>query len=153
MLMITGLMNYDKHNPGGKYFRSVNGGFDTYRKMKNASLIVRISALISVMIFGALTDIFGIIKLTNGIGDVVYIGAFLLISVVLVNFMGLIKNPAVRGFLSPFVVFAAGLFGVILTSVFDGNIGIALAVAAVSILLIIISQKIMLNDYKKNHWK
>ena len=138
ILMITGLINYDKQYPGGKYFRSVTGGFETYRKLKSASLITRIAALSAVMIFGALTDILGIIRFTNGMSDCFYIGAFLLVSVALVNFMGLIKNPAVRGFLTPFVVFAAGVFGVMLPRVFDGNIVTALVLAAAAIPLIII---------------
>ena len=153
ILIITGLINYDRQYPGGKYFRSVNGGFETYQKMKNAALIARITALLSVLIFGALTDVFGIIRLKNGTSDIVYIGAFLLIGIALVNFMGFIRNPAVRGFLSPFVVFAAGVFGVILPSVFNGNIVIPLVLAAAAIPLIIVSQKVMLNDYKRRQWK
>ena len=152
ILMITGLINYDKQYPGGKFFRSVNGGFDTYRKMKHAALITRITALFSVMLLGALADILGIMKLKNGIGDVIYIAAFILIGVALVNFMSLVKNPAVRGLFTPLVVFAFGVFGIILPCAFDGNIIIALAAAAAAVPLIILSQNVMLNDYKKNHW-
>lgn len=153
ILMITGLINYEKHNPGGKFFRSVNGGFDGYRKMKNAALINRLAALFTVMLLGALADILGITKLRNGTSDVIYIAAWSLIGVALVNFMGLVKNPALRGLFTPPVVFAAELFGLILPSVFDGNPVIALAAAAAAVPLIILSQNVMLNDYKKNHWK
>ncbi|HAG14473.1 MAG TPA: hypothetical protein DCG49_11530 [Ruminococcus sp.] len=152
ILMITGLMHYDKQLPGGKYFRTVKGGFDTYRKMKNAALIARIAALTAIMIFGAIIDLLGICRLAYGTGDVIYIGAFLLLSIGLTNYMNLIKEPAARGISAPFIIFAAGLPGVILPTVFDGNIFFALAVAAIAIPLIIISQKVMLNDYKKNKW-
>lgn len=152
VLMITGLMQYDKQFPGGKYFRTVNGGFDTYRKMKNASLIARVIALISIMLVGAIFDRLGLFKLSFGTNDVIYIGAFLLISIGLVNFMNLIKNPAVRGLSTPFVIFAAGLLGVILPNILDGKIYFALAVAVIAVPFIVISQKVMLNDYKKNKW-
>ena len=153
VLMITGLIHYDKHLPGGKFFRTVNGGFDTYRKMKNASLIARVIALISIMVIGAIIDRMGLFKLSFGASDVIYIGAFLLISIGLVNFMNLIKNPAVRGFLTPFTVFAAGLLGVILPNILEGNIFFALAVAVIAVPFNVISQKVMLNDYKKNKWR
>ena len=152
VLMITGLMQYDKQFPGGKYFRTVNGGFDTYRKMKNASLIARVIALISIMVVGAIYDSLGLFKLSFGTNDVIYIGAFLLISIGLVNFMNLIKNPAVRGLSTPFIIFAAGLLGVILPNILDGKIYFALAVAVIAVPFIVISQKVMLNDYKKNKW-
>ncbi|MCR5143548.1 MAG: hypothetical protein K6C68_13690 [Ruminococcus sp.] len=152
VLMITGLVHYDKQLPGGKYFRTVKGGFDTYRKMKNASLIARVIALISIMLVGAVFDRMGLFKLAYGTSDVIYIGAFLLISIGLVNFMNLIKNPAVRGFTTPFIIFAAGLPGVVLPNISDGNIYVALAVAVTAVPLILISQKVMLNDYKKRKW-
>lgn len=152
VLMITGLMQYDKQFPGGKYFRTVNGGFDTYRKMKNASLIARVIALISIMLVGAIFDRLGLFKLSFGTSDVLYIGAFLLIGIGLINFMNLIKNPAVRGFSTPFIIFAAGLLGVILPNILDGKIYFALAVAVIAVPFIVISQKVMLNDYKKNKW-
>lgn len=152
ILMITGLMQYDKQFPGGKYFRTVNGGFDTYRKMKNASLIARVIALISIMLVGAIFDRLGLFKLSFGTNDVIYIGAFLLISIGLVNFMNLIRNPVVRGLSTPFIIFAAGLLGVILPNILDGKIYFALAVAVIAVPIIMISQKVMLNDYKKRKW-
>ena len=152
ILMITGLMQYDKQFPGGKYFRTVNGGFDTYRKMKNASLIARVIALISIMVVGAIFDRLGLFKLSFGTNDVIYIGAFLLISIGLVNFMNLIRNPVVRGLSTPFIIFAAGLLGVILPNILDGKIYFALAVAMIAVPIIMISQKVILNDYKKRKW-
>ncbi|SFD25123.1 hypothetical protein [Ruminococcus albus] len=151
ILMITGLIQYDRHLPGGKYFRTVNGGFDTYRKMKNASLIARVISLISIMLFGALFDRLGILKLAFGTSGVIYIGAFLLLNIGLVNLIDLIKNPAVKG-LSTSIVLVAGLAGVISPDITDGNIYFALAVAVTAVPFIIISQKIMLNNYKKNKW-
>ena len=71
VLMITGLIHYDKQLPGGKYFRTVNGGFDTYRKMKNASLIARVITLISIMGAGAIIDRLGLFKLAFGTSDVI----------------------------------------------------------------------------------
>ena len=152
VLMITGLIHYDKQLPGGKYFRTVNGGFDTYRKMKNASLIARVITLISIMGAGAIIDRLGLFKLAFGTSDVIYIGAFLLISIGLVNFMNLIRNPVVRGLSTPFIIFAAGLLGVILPNILDGKIYFALAVAVIAVPFIVISQKVMLNDYKKRKW-
>ncbi len=152
VLMITGLIHYDKQLPGGKYFRTVNGGFDTYRKMKNASLIARVITLISIMGAGAIIDRLGLFKLAFGTSDVIYIGAFLLISIGLVNFMNLIRNPVVRGLSTPFIIFAAGLLGVILPNILDGKIYFALAVAVIAVPIIMISQKVMLNDYKKRKW-
>lgn len=152
IVMITGLMHYDKQLPGGKYFRTIKGGFDTYRKMKNASLIARVIALILIMIFGACFDRLGIFKLAHGTSDVVYSGAFLLISIGVVNFMNLIIKPAVTGILTTFAIFAIAMLGMILPTVLDGNIYFALAIAVIAVPFILISQKIMLNDYKKNKW-
>ena len=152
ILTITGFMNYDKQLPGGKYFRTVTGGFDTYRKMKNASLIARVISLILILTFGAAFDLAGIFKLAYGTSDIIYIGAFLLISIGEVNYVSRIRNPAVMGFTTPLIIIATGLLGVILPNVFDGNICIALAVALIAVPFIIISQKSMLNYYEKNKW-
>ena len=42
---LMSLMTYDKEIPGGKYFRSVKGGFETYKKMRIGNLITAITVI------------------------------------------------------------------------------------------------------------
>ena len=152
ILMITGLVQYNKSFPGGKYFRTVNGGFDTYRKMKAASTVARVTALIMILIFGVIIDITGTFTFTHGTVGTVYIGAFLLVCVGLIDLLSLIKSPALRGGVTPVIIFGAGALGVVTPEIFDGKLYFPLAVAGAAIPLIIISQKVMLSNYKKHKW-
>ena len=152
ILMITGLMQYNKAYPGGKYFRTVNGGFETYRKMKAASTVARVTALMMILIFGVLVDVSGTFTLTHGISGAVYIGAFLLVCVGLIDLLSLIKSPALRGCVTPIIIFGAGALGVVTPDIFDGKLYFPIAVAAFAVPLIIISQKVMLANYKKHKW-
>lgn len=152
ILAVTELINYDKQFPGGKYFRTVRGGFETYRSMKNAALACRIMALIIVVAFGTLIDITGALKLKNGPTGCLFIGTFLLLGVGLLNFTGLISKLNVRGGVSVIAIMAAGMSGIIIHDVCNGNPIVALIISIVTVPLILVSQKKLLDNYRKNYW-
>ena len=61
------LQQIDRSNPGGKFFRTVKGGFSTYRKYR---IVVNMMILVSAVICATvafLLDYFGIIGLKGGI--------------------------------------------------------------------------------------
>ena len=151
ILTIFGLMSYDKYLPGGKYFRTVKGGFDTYRKMKNANLIIRIIAVTAILVFSVLIDISGFMKLAGGSEDVLFIGSCLFAGVWMLNLTSLIKNQAIRGGVSVIAVTGAGICGVILPQV-NGSLLIPLVIAAASLPLVIITHRLLLRNYRNHFW-
>jgi len=151
ILTIFGLMSYEKQYPGGKLFRTVKGGFDTYKKMKNANLMIRITAMIFVLAYSAFLDITGLLKLTGGPKDVLFIGACLLAGLWLLNLTSLIKNPAVRGALSVIVMFGAGVCGIMIPQITKALI-VPIVIAIVSLPLVIITHIVLLKSYKKHYW-
>ena len=61
------LQQFDRSNPGGKFFRTVKGGFSTYRKYRFVvNMIILVSAVICATV-AFLLDYFGIIGLKGGI--------------------------------------------------------------------------------------
>ena len=151
ILTIFGLMSYEKQYPGGKLFRTVKGGFDTYIKMKNANLIIRITAMIFVLAFSAMLDTADVLRLTGGPKDLLFIGSCLLAGLWLVNLTSLIKNPAVKGALSVIVMFGAGVCGIIFPRI-SNSLTIPLITVIVSIPLVIITHMALLKSYKKHYW-
>ena len=144
ILTIFGQMNYEKQYPGGKLFRTVKGGFDTYIKMKKANLIIRITAMIFVLAFSAMLDI-------ADAKDLLFIGSCLLTGLWLVNLTSLIKNPAVKGVLSGIVMFGAGVCGIMFPRI-SYSLRIPLITVIVSIPLVIITHMALLKSYKKHYW-
>ena len=147
-----GFVDRDRHLPGGKYFRTVKGGFDTYRKMKDASLIVYMVSLALIMLFGVICERVGVFKYEHGVADIFAVVAFLLLSVGLLNLMNLIENPELRVAAMVITYFIVSCIGVLYVLYDYANVTFALIVAAVSIPFIAVTHKMMLSNYRKNRW-
>ncbi len=145
-------VDYDKQLPGGKYFRTVKGGYDTYKKMRDSLLIVRMVSLGLIMLWGILCNMVGLLKYPNGVVDVVYIVAPLMISIGFINLINLIDNYEAMRSVSLLVIVFAYLLGLVYSAFDDADVIVALIVAAVSIPFIAVTHKVMLSNYRKNRW-
>lgn len=151
-MVVFSFMTFEKNMPGGKFFRSVKGGFDTYKKMKTAQ---EMSTVISICLFTviicAVNAVIPIIK--NCVSTCVSSAVFVLLGMCIVNFMSIIKNNIVRYMIDTLLMAAIVNIGVLTIAISEGKIGIVQITAAVlTALLIPVSHKIMLSSYRKRRW-
>lgn len=145
-------MTYEKHLPGGKFFRSIKGGFKTYKKMKTGYLIsttfvvliycgviCAINVLFPIMLYGTTTCIATVICLLLGIS--------------FENFIGMIKNYQLKSLLEFILVFALCFSVILAVYATEGRLGmIYITAAVIAVVLLPISHKLMLNNYQKERW-
>lgn len=145
-------MTYEKENPGGKLFRSVKGGYDTYIKMRVGNLI---TAIVVIFLF------LGIICAINAVFPILMYGTatcismlfFLLLNIGICTLLSMIPNGAIRGGISVIVSDIIGLIGIMSVLITSGRLGwIQIAAGAAAIVLIPISFKLMINNYKEKRW-
>lgn len=149
---ILSALTYEKRLPGGKFFRSVKGGFATYRKMRIAfqlSIVTGICLYAGVIC--ALNAIIPIMK--HGTPTCISVALFLLLGTGIVNLINLIKNDLARSVSNILLLFACGLTGVLTVFVGEGQLGIVHIVAAIlAVVLMPISHTLMLASYRKHRW-
>ena len=133
-------MTYEKENPGGKLFRSVKGGYDTYIKMRVGNLI---TAIVVIFLF------LGIICAINAVFPILMYGTATCISMLFF----LLLNIGICTLLSMIVSDIIGLIGIMSVLITSGRLGwIQIAAGAAAIVLIPISFKLMINNYKEKRW-
>lgn len=151
-IAILSLLTYEKKLPGGKFFRSVKGGFATYRKMRIASelsivigiclytgVICALNAVLPIMVYGTATCISAAVFILLGTG--------------VVNLVNMMKNDLARSILNIIVLFAFGLAGVLTVFIGGGQLGIVhIVVAILAVVLIPVSHHLMLASYRKHRW-
>lgn len=149
---VISLLTYEKKLPGGKFFRSVKGGFETYKKMRTALLlsnifgiclyagiICAINAAVPIMEYGTATCVSFVIFLMLGIG--------------FVNLINMLKTELARSLLNVIVFFLFGFAGVFTVWFNDGKLWIIHIIAAViAAVFIPVTHKLMLNNYRKHRW-
>lgn len=152
VVAVISVLTYEKKLPGGKFFRSVKGGFNTYKKMRTAlvlstiigiclylGIICILNAVIPIMIYGTATCI--------------SIAVFLFLGVGIVNLINVIRNDIARTVLNLILLLALSLVGMFTVYSSDGKLGIVHIIAAIlAIVLIPISHKLMLASYRKHRW-
>ena len=149
---LLSLMTYDKEFPGGKYYRSVRGGYDTYKKMRLGNLITAIAVIfLFVGTICAINAIFPI--LVYGTATCISMLIFLLLGIGIGNLLSMIPSGAIRGGVSVITFFALDMIGIISVYASEGKLGIVQIIAGViALVLIPVSYKLMIINYKKNRW-
>ncbi len=149
---ITSILTCEKKLPGGKFFRSVKGGFDTYKKMRAALVL---SNVIGICLYtGFICALNALIPIMiNGTATCISVAVFLLLGVGIVNLINVIKNALARTVLKLILLLALSLVGVFTVYASGGKLGIVHIIAAIlAIVLIPISHKLMLISYRKHRW-
>lgn len=151
-VFITSVLTYEKKLPGGKFFRSVKGGFDTYKKMRAAAVLSNIIGIcLYIGIICILNAVFPI--MIYGTATCVSVAVFLLLGVGIVNLVSVIKNDFVGTLLKIILLLALSLVGMFSVYAGEGKLGIVHIIAAIlAIVLIPISHKLMLASYRKHRW-
>ncbi|MDE7089282.1 MAG: hypothetical protein K2O54_04105 [Prevotella sp.] len=146
------VLTYEKKLPGGKFFRTVKGGFDTYKKMRAALIL---STIIGICLYmGIICVLNAVIPIMiYGTATCISVSVFLLLGVGIVNLVNVIKNDLVRTLLNLILLIALSLVGVFTVYSSDGRLGIVHIISAIlAIVLIPISHKLMLVSYRKHRW-
>lgn len=149
---LLSVQTFEKKLPGGKFFRSVKGGFDTYKKARTALVLsVIIGICLYIGIIGALNAVIPFMR--YGAATCVSVAVFLLLGVGIVNLISVIKNDLARTLLSFMQMFGISLVGAFTVHITKGELGIVHITAAIlAILLIPVSHKLMLASYRKRRW-
>lgn len=143
---------YEKNIPGGKFFRTVKGGFDTYKKMRTAFTL---STVIMICLFtGIICAINAVIPIMlHGTVTCISVAVFLLLGTGITNLINLLENALARSVLNIVILFALGLVGVFTVYISNGKLGmIHMTAVILAIMLIPISHRLMLTSYKKHRW-
>lgn len=150
MRMIT---LYDKSMPGGKFFRTVKGGFDTYAKAQKAFIAEGAISLIVFCSFLAIIDAIGIMEIGDGIGSCIILIITIFLARAIASFSRIINNSVMRMIMIIFVFFVTDLLGVLQIEAFGGKVGfLHVVLAIVTVALTIISEKAVLHNYRIKYW-
>lgn len=151
-VVIISVMTYEKKIPGGKFIRSVKGGFETYKKVRTALTLTTIIAIcVSMGVICALNTVMPIFK--NGTATCVSVTVFLMLGIGTANFVNMIENELARSFLNIIILIALSTAGVLTVYLSNGRLGTVHIIAAIlAALLIPVSHKMMLASYRKNRW-
>lgn len=151
-IAVFSLFTYEKLLPGGKFFRTVKGGFDTYKKMRTA---FELSTSIALCLYSGIICVINAIIpiMEHGTGTCISVAVFLLLGECLTNFINTIKNGLARSVLNLLILFALSLVGVFTAYFNSGTLSIVHVTAAIlAIVLMPISHNLMLANYKKYRW-
>lgn len=154
MLIITRIQSsFAKGVPGGKYFRTVKGGFDTFAKAQKAFIAEGAVAVLVFCAFLAVLDCFGIIDIGNAAGSCLMLFITVFLARAIASFGRLIKKPVTRTIIMMFVLYAVNIFGIMLIETSGGKIGVLqIVLAAAAVVLTVISEALVLRDYRKTRW-
>ena len=154
MAFAPALINY-RSAPGGKLFRTVKGGFDTFARERVGIYISTVLAALIFCIFAFLLDLIGIAKTQNGLSAVIAVFVSSLMSLGAGTFALLIPGDALRGFASVLISFVTGAGVAIVLNILrtlNGSLLPHIIAGIVGAALMIISAKVYLSYYKKNLW-
>ena len=146
------IQRYDKSTPGGKFFHTVKGGFDTFKKYRVG---VFLSILIPVILCATevfLFDRFEIIGMDGGIVYSICIVTAVVFALIAYCFISRIKNKissAVIGFLT--IIICVLFFGV-LVMIEAETLVPYIIIFAIGIVLLLISMRSYFSFYKRVYW-
>lgn len=149
---ITSVLTYEKKLPGGKFFRSVKGGFDTYKKMRAALVL---STIIGICLYTGIICVLNAVIpiMIHGTATCISVAVFQVLGVGIVNLVNAIKNDLARVLLNLILLLALSLVGVITVYASDGKLGsVHITAVILAIVIIPISHKLMLASYRKHRW-
>lgn len=146
------LMN-DKETPGGKYFRTVKGGFDTYAKAQIAFWAQTVAAVTTFLVIVLVLNAIGLLPIKRCVISLISIFIFVFLGSAIASFFKMINNVSVRQCIILLVFLILYSPGLVVETVCDKMSPIFLgAAAAATVLLTIISEIVVLKNYKKKHW-
>lgn len=154
LLVSTRMLSlFEKGVPGGKYFRTVKGGFDTFAKAQKAFIAEGAVVVFVFCAFLAVLDCLGIIDIGNAAGSCLMLFITVFLARAIASFGRLIKNAVTRTIVIMFVLYAVNIFGVMQIGTLDGKIGVLqIVLAAAAVILTVISEALVLRDYRKTRW-
>ncbi|WP_455530742.1 hypothetical protein [Ruminococcus sp.] len=153
LIMTRMLYSFDKGAPGGKYFRTVKGGFDTFAKAQKAFIAEGAVVVFAFCAFLALLGGLGIIDIGNAVGSCLMLFITVFLARAIASFGRLIKKPVTRTIVIMFLLYIVNIFGIMLIESSGGKIGVLQIVpAAAAVVLTVISEALVLSDYRKTRW-
>ena len=146
------LSQYTKDKHGGKFFRTVKGGFGTFVRYRTG---VYNSELLSMLLFGTaalLLDIAGIAKIHGGLSAVIALVVSNIAAAGIVTFMLPAKNELVLGAGSVIAMFAITGSCTILLPMLSDNLIPHLVTGIAGAVLAAVSSNVYFAHYRKNRW-
>lgn len=147
--------SFERYRPGGKFLRTIKGGFNSYMKAITASTAMAAASSIFLCTAAAVCGKFGIITLSNSGKTCLAMAFILLIYVGIAGFFRNIRNEKVRGFLAGFLYYI-----MIVTSIGVGAVevinklpfAVYAVLAAAAVIIIPLSLIVHLKYYRKKCW-
>ena len=153
LVVMRMIMMFDKVSPGGKYFRTVKGGFDTFAKAQVIFIAEGAVAVMTFCAFLAVLDALGIIEMGNGIGSCITLFITVFLARAIASFSRLINKPMTRTVITILVFFTVNMIGIMLIETTNGKLSaVHIVSAAAAVVLTVISEKAVLSNYRKKHW-
>ncbi len=146
------LSQYRKDKPGGKLFRTVNGGFDTFMRYRAG---VYISMLLSLVIYGSavlLLTLIGVLGLHGGSSAVIAVVVSSVAAVGVVTLLLLIKDERVCALVSVVAALAVTGSCTALLPMLTDSLLPHLYIGILGAALIAVSTKAYFSHYKKHIW-
>ena len=151
--MLRMFLYYEKDSPGGKYFRTVKGGFDTFVRADIMTAAERILTTLAYLAVVVVLDATGLIKLKYGINSCISTFIFIMLFVAVSMFLKLLGNKALAGVCFSIVLLLTIGVGYAAMSLTDGKIGAPhIAAAAAIAFLMPISLRAVHINYRKKYW-
>ena len=152
-IIVISNMTYERTLPGGKFFRSLKDGFNVYGKMR---LALMISIFFIISIYTAIVYILDRAVfhfMANGSAVYISVFTFSLLAIGITNLTQMIKKNKARLVFGGMIFLLFIISGALTIVSGNDNIGIVHIIAAVlAVVLIPVSHKLMLADYRKNRW-
>ena len=146
------MQEYYKESAGGKYFRSVAGGFDTYKRMKTGQLLQCIcgQALFAGIIL-LLNTVFCMVN--GGLGVCVTVFLVALIETASVRLIFMINNKAAKSMLFFPVMYFYIFVCVSIVGRNDGHLStVHIILLVIVVILLPFAHFTDLQNFKQNHW-
>ena len=153
--LATGIIlirQFDKSNPGGKFFRTVKGGFETYKKYQIVVYMTILSSAVLCATVAFLLDHFGIIALKGGIASSVACVTSVVYALTIFSIANRFKNKISSSAISILTVsFCSGIFGD-RTLLERGDVNIFIILLVIGLILLPLSMRLYFSFYKRECW-
>ena len=146
------LSQYGKDKPGGKLFRTVNGGFGTFVRYRTGAYI---STLLSTVIYGGMVLLLahiGVLGLHGGVSAVIAVVVSSIAAVGAVTFILLIENGGICALMSVVAAIAiTGCCTALLPMLTDSLIP-HFVIGIIGAALVAVSARVYFSHYRKKRW-
>ena len=152
--LVMSQLTFEKHMPGGKFFRTVKGGFDTYKKASAAICISKVAVVAILADFAMLLHISGIAPMRYGIAAPVTMFIFFTLAMGICNFFYMASDVSDNSLKSTFIALIVFFIAGIAVAVNEDRLGkVHLIIAAVAAVLLPVSHIMLMKNYEKKRWK